>query len=392
MSHRLVLEVGTVLALAGLVGACSPPASTIGASAANSPSVFSPGPSRSGEGETATAPSQPAVASSLISSGPPTGLIALQEYVPGGPNVFAPAVFQDPLIAGVALRVNWIDLEPDLNTFDWQIPDQVFAQATTGHKWVVLILVPGFGTPAWALAGTRSASFVRQYGLGAGNVGALPMPWDSTYLSRWFTFLQVVAARYGSNPALRMIAAAGPSSVSAEMSLPNTSADIDRWMALDYTSTSYEAAWRTTLQAYGRIFPGQYISLALYPGLPIGTDGRRDPSQRTATPEAILASGLAEATRLAVQTSGLTGTRTGSDLYNLVSSNSGRVVTGFQLTTSATNNPAQMGDASSSVHALTITLELGVAAHVDFLEVYQADVLNPAMRSVLSATSGELSH
>jgi hypothetical protein len=124
----------------------------------------------------------------------------------------------------------------------------------------------------------------------------------------------------------------------------------------------------------------------------VGNNGARDASQRTATPLSVLAAGLQYKDRFALQTSGLTGSRNGSDLYNLVSSNSGVVVTGFQLTTSATMNPGQMGDASNPVHALDLSLQLGVATHVDFLEVYEADVVNPAMQGVLRVTESELPH
>jgi len=322
----------------------------------------------------------------------PAGLIAVQEYQPGEASVFSGAVFDNASISGVALRVNWRDLEPAANQFDWGIVDGVFASATASHKFVVLILVPGFGTPDWALEGVATAKFARQYGLGTGEVGDLPMPWDQTYLAQWVAFLQAVADRYGTNPEFRMIAAAGPTSVSVEMSLPNQDPDIARWIALGYTPSRYVAAWKTVFQAYFRIFPRQYVSLALYPGLPVGNSGARDTSQRTATPLSILAAGLLYKDRFALQTSGLTGSRTGSDLYSQVSSNSGVVVTGFQLTTSATMNPGQMGDASDPVHALALTLQLGVAADVDFLEVYEADVLNPAMQDVLRMTEGELPH
>ena len=322
----------------------------------------------------------------------PAGLIALHEYQPGESSGFTSGVFDNPSIRGVALRMNWKDVEPSSSRFAWGPIDQVFAAAATSHKFVVLILVPGFGTPSWALQGVTTATFARQYGLGAGTVGELPMPWDPTYLSRWFAFMRDVAGRYGNNPEFRMIAAAGPNSVSVEMSLPNADADISRWIALGYTADKYVGAWSTTFQKYAEIFPKQYISLSLYPGLPIGNGGKRDAAQRTATPARVLAAGLAYKGIFAVQTSGLTGSRTGSDLYDLVSSNSGSVVTGFQLTTSATANPGQMGDAASPLHALTMTLQLGLAAHVDFLELYEPDVVNPAMQDLLRSTEVQLPH
>src|SRR4029077_15896762 len=107
--------------------------------------------------------------------------------------------------------------------------------------------------------------------------------------------------------------AAGPTSVSVEMSLPNQDPDIARWITLGYSPARYVDAWKTIFQAYARIFPRQYVSLALYPGLPVGNNGARDPSQRTATPLGVLAAGLEYKDRFALQTSGLTGSRSGSD-------------------------------------------------------------------------------
>jgi hypothetical protein len=322
----------------------------------------------------------------------PQGIVAVQEYEPGDLPVFASAVFNNSFIAGVELRAYWQDVEPQPNQFNWQFIDQVFAQAAASNKFVVLTLVPGFGTPSWALQGpVVTASFPRQYGPGQGQVGPLPVPWDNAYLSRWFTFLQQVADRYGANPAFRMISAAGPTSVSSEMSLPARSEDIAQWVTLGYTPALYEGAWNTVFQTYARIFPRQYFSLSLYPGLRIGDRRKPDAAQSTLTPQAIVTEGLQYKNSFALQTSGLTGAKNGANLlYNLVSSSSGTIVTGFQLTTSATNFPAQMGDAASSAGALGLTLQEGLAAHVDFLEVYEADVVNPAMETLLEQTAVQL--
>ena len=73
--------------------------------------------------------------------------------------------------------------------------------------------------------------FEIQYGPGKGTSAKLPMPWDRVYLGRWFAFMKLLSARYGGLPAFRMIAAAGPTSVSVEMTLPNSPAAHTQWMA-----------------------------------------------------------------------------------------------------------------------------------------------------------------
>ena len=396
---------GAVAVSAVLIAACgsnpvvSPVSSTVGSTGSATPAASS-STAASASASSAASTSQadgsaPAASPLSTSSRPaarPVGLIAVQEFEPGHLDVFTSAVFDDPSIAGVAPRVNWKDLEPSADQFNWQVTDQVFAQAAASHKFVVLTVVPGFGTPAWALQGVATATFARQYGPEAGQVGALPMPWDQTYLSRWFAFLQAVADRYGTSPEFRMIAAAGPTSVSEEMSLPDDGSDIHRWIALGYTPDKYAGAWRAVFQAYLRIFPSQYVSLALYPGLAISNNRTRDASQRSATTQSIVAAGLQYKDRFALQGNGLVASSNGDNVYDVVSANRGNVVTGFELTTSATINPGREGDAASPVHALALALQHGLAAHVDFLEVYQADVMNPATQSVLQTTEAELPH
>ncbi len=371
------LTVGAVVGLVVFVAACS---SGAHGGAPSTTAATAQGTTRSAA-PTTTASGQPR---------PPTGLIAVQEYKPGDASVFAGAVFENSSIAGVAPRINWKDVEPNVNQFNWQIIDQVFTQATASGKFVVLTVVPGFGTPGWALQGVTTAAFAHQYGPGTGQVGTLPMPWDQVYLSRWFAFLQQVADRYESNPAFRMISADGPTSVSEEMSLPDVGSDIKQWMALGYTPDKYAAAWKETFQSYARIFQKQFISLALYPGLAIGHDGSRDITQRATTVQQIVAAGLQYKERFALQGNGLVAASSGDNVYDLVRSNSGGLATGFELTTSATTNPGREGDAGSPVHALTLALQRGLQAHVNFLEIYQADIINPAMQEVLGTTLTQL--
>lgn len=337
-----------------------------------------------------TSPSAPTGSSSPGRVAKPIGLVAVQEEKSKNTTMFAKAVFDNPSIAGVALRAEWKDVEPDSEQFDWQLLDQVFDQASKSNKYVVLILVPGFGTPSWALKGVATATFDRPYGPDAGSQAVLPMPWDATYLSRWFAFLQHVADRYGANAAFRMIAAAGPTSVSAEMSLPNSDADLSQWVTLGYTPDKYVGAWATVFEQYTRIFPRQFFSLALYPGLRIGADGGHDAAEGVTTRQRVVDAGLDYPDRFALQTSGLTSGRDANGGSDLVASNSGRIVTGFQLSTSATKRPADMGDAADPVHALALTFQRGTAAHVDFLEVYEPDVVNPSMQDVLRATAKQL--
>ena len=131
---------------------------------------------------------------------------------------------KNPFISGVAVQINWRDIEPVQGKPDWSKLDELFAAAESSKKWVQLDIFPGFFSPAWALEGAKTDLFPIPYGPGHGTVARLPMPWDRVYLDRWFAFVKQLSERYGKSPAFRMIAAAGPTSVSEEMTLPQLSA------------------------------------------------------------------------------------------------------------------------------------------------------------------------
>jgi hypothetical protein len=169
----------------------------------------------------------------------------------------------------VTFRTSWADVEPEEGRFDFSKIDTVLSSAEKNGKWVRLILLPGFGTPGWAMQGAQSGMFSIPYGPGGGTVRRLPLPWDSVCLNRWFTFLTQVSERYGNSPALRLIAAAGPTSVSDEFTLPNSRQDLKTWRSFSYRPSKWTAAWRKVLQVYAADFPNQYVSLSFGGGLPI---------------------------------------------------------------------------------------------------------------------------
>lgn len=306
-------------------------------------------------------------------------------------NTFSNQTYTNPNISGVAPRISWNTIEPQENQFNWQVLDNIFQKAAANNKDVVIIPVAGFDTPQWALQGVQTAQFPRKYGKNAGQIAPLPIPWDQTYLNRWYAFLSQVANRYGNNPLLVMIGVSGPTSVSAEMSLPNTDGDVQQWISLGYTPSKYENAWKETFAEYAKLFPRQHFVLALYPGLPINDQGQVDQAASATTRQAIVNLGLhTYPDQFALQTSGLNASEQSQEGagYDIVLNNNGKIVTGFQMSTSATNKPAKMGDGSNSANALKLSIDKGIAANssgqtIKYLEVYEPDIDNPDMQSVL---------
>jgi hypothetical protein len=241
-------------------------------------------------------------------------------------------------------------------------------------KFIDLTIVPGFESPRWALHGVPTVTSRYAY---SGLVPArrLPKPWNKTYLNRWFAFLAAVAGRYGDNSEFRMIEAAGPTSVSTEMTLPAwpsgdsglpetlngvalDESDLTMWSAWDYSEPELIGAWDRVFATYHRLFPNQYIGLALSPIGPA-------PSLPAETMLDTIAAGKEfDPGRLIVQEDGLDGAGDeSSPPYNLVRANCGAAVTGYQ-----TKVPG-------NVLNFTESIQQAIDSGVNFLEVYEKDVL-----------------
>jgi hypothetical protein len=330
-------------------------------------------------------------------SEPPTGLVAFAIHQKGK-DPFPEGVLTDPLVSGVDLLMQWDNVEPAPDTFDWSVLDCVFAQADAHHKFVALAFVPGFESPSWVLQmpGVQTQSFKFSY-LGHAPARPLPLPWNETYLHAWFAFVGAVAARYANNPEFRLIEVSGPTSVSAEMSLPDREtgdtalpdsahgSDIAEWISLGYTPDRYVNAWKESFDKFHELFPHQYLGLALYPGLPIGSNGAEDRRERVATLNSVIAVGMRYQQQLDLQENGIKGrpTQPSGPEYNAVRDHCGNIVTGLQNAGSATTAPQIQGSLSRS-------LDHVLAAGVDFWEVYVADVDNPSMKDVLTRASTQL--
>ncbi len=440
MRWRTARGAGVVALLAGAVLVCTVAGASAGARSGVRP-VKKPAPCTVQAGSDTTL-------------GPrPRGLIAFQDSATDGLTAgsgatgatgpagttrpFSEAVFDDHRISGVDLAIGWDILQPTDGPIDWAPLDCTFAQADAHRKFVVLTLLPGWHTPEWALASTTSATpatdpitacpgsvtvtrFAWSYHGSDPPTETLPDPWNSVYLCRWFNFLKAVKQRYGRNPEFRMISVAGPTSISAEMTLPRnpgspppgpdtcapthpvtvkvdppcdtaipavaTSAngtpvdtygsDIAMWQALGYTPAAYTGAWATAFQRYSAMFPNQYLSLALGNGLPIGgpqagatgAPSLLDPSQITATPLTVIRTALGYKPRFVLQENALGGTGPVRRPYEYVQANCADATTGFQ-----TEAPALP---SVSPSQLAAALESGVTAGGRFIEVYAQDVLD----------------
>jgi len=321
----------------------------------------------------------------------PSGLVVVIENKPQEPRLNLQAL-NNPFISGVALQIRWRDIEPVPGKPDWSKLDQLFAAAESSNKWVQLLIFPGFWSPSWALEGARTELFDIQYGPGKGAMEKLPLPWDRVYLNHWFDFLKLLSTKYGNSPAFRVLGAAGPTSVSAEFTLPNHAGDLQKWRAIGYTPGKYIEAWQKTFQVYAAAFPNQYVSVSLGFGLNIDDRGKQDGRAGKPTKEAILNDAIRIfGRRFALQDSNLDGNPEKDQAPHgipLVISYNGRIITGFQLRTNCLHNSGNMGAEGNPPLALKKSIDRGTQPNnsghrINYLEIYAPDVLAEEMQPVL---------
>lgn len=308
---------------------------------------------------------------------------------------------KNPCISGVALQIHWSDLEPVEGKPDWSKLDELFNAAEESRKWVHLEIFPGFFAPAWALEGVKSEQFAIQYGPGRGTVLPLPMPWNGVYLNRWIAFLKLLSARYGKSPAFRLMSAAGPTSVSVEMTLPNSPEDLMKWRDDSFTAQKFRGAWQKVFEAYAADFPNQSVSLTVGNALNINDQGKMQPGEGLTTRQAIIDQARSLfGRRFVLQNSDLhAGPENQSPATPFVMGYSGSVITGLEMRCAAELGTCSfaMGAEGDPPDALRKSIDKGmtpndIGKHVNYLEIHEGDVLADEMQPVLRYGASLFAH
>jgi hypothetical protein len=234
---------------------------------------------------------------------------------------FYSVLLGNPAVSGLTLQVHWDELNPQppdspahLVAYDWTVVDLAFAAADSWNmqnpsgvpKTVQLIVDPGFQSPQWVLNEIPSCDGLFEKGTNSplstcGEVtfkgyseptdgDVLPLPWNAVYKSAWQTFLEALAARYGSMPALVSIAVDGPSAASAEITTASNAdtkkqkfsgGDIlpnDMWLILlgfhyplplyQGTDLAFIDEWDAAIDMYGKVLSGLTLVATMGEKLP----------------------------------------------------------------------------------------------------------------------------
>jgi hypothetical protein len=243
------------------------------------------------------------------------------------------AALANPAILGILAAMQWSDLNPTsstdslVGTNDWRSLDDLFndvqqwnaANPTSTPKTIQLTISAGFQTPPWVLSNLMScdamfltnsqgaiatnfqghlvlvgvnttnvatncgwASFLQAENHVNPTVAPLPLPWNPFYKNAWKSFIQAVAARYGTNTLLVSIDVAGPTASSSEIILPNEINDPTNYLkwnpiiALEFTNAPsltnsdkvFIQEWEDAIDVFGNAFSNLTLVVTTGMGLP----------------------------------------------------------------------------------------------------------------------------
>lgn len=302
----------------------------------------------------------------------PVGLFVLQSV--GAP--LDPAVLQQPYISGLALQIGWRHVEPREGDFDWSALDRTLEAARAAGKQVTVHLLPQ-RPPEWVRqAGiqTYTRQLLNRSDPRYGKEGIEEaLPWDPVYLRKWAQLTRLLGARYNANTTLFGVGVTVPS---AEMMIPGSfprDTETSRRLRELYRRDVYLRAYREMIDVYQQALPDK--AKFVVPG-PVFEDLRFS--------DEVLAYAWSRfGDKLWVFNTGLravypTQFPPMAHMLSLLKDYGQKANVGFQMIWAASGDRANQLQGS-----LRESLNTGIEYGAGYIEVYQADVRNPAMQEDL---------
>ena len=284
-------------------------------------------------------------------------------------------VLANPNVDGVSIRQDWKDLEPTEGTYDWSFLDSEVTRMAAAGKQVLLRINTQAGKPDWVTTAVSQAGGLFFTFDDAGVQTTIPVFWDPTFLAKKKAMIAALGAHFTNNPAITIVWVSFANASSEDWSVPHTPSEVEEWLALGYTSQKLIDTGKEIIDATMTAFPNQLVTLA------VAANGNLDPDPNYVPRNAVLAARVTWPGRLIVQKNNLAtfnpaapGTGTvfellwdsrpdigGQMLFNCFSDTSYRV------------NNGVAGDPATILHR---SINLGVSYGMNYIEIYQVDVLN----------------
>jgi Fibronectin type III domain len=310
---------------------------------------------------------------------------------------FPDQILNDPRIVGLDLGGGWADFERTEGVYDWSAVDSELVKAEAHGKQVLLRIVSGgVNVPDWLLADPNVQTFsfidINPYHDTYGQELTIPVFWDPIFLAKKIALIQAAGAHFAGHSNIKVVACSFVNATTGDWNIPAAPEDIANWRAAGYTTELMVNAGEMIIDATMAAFPNQNVTLSIGSGA-----GDLDPS-----PEYLAETAVDYATttygRFITQKNALSAMTVDpavdhSSLWN------------WQvLFDQCPNVAAQMlwyasGDAGYRMNGgipgnertiLLNAITIGTHYGTQYQEIYEADLKNPAMSSVIDTANSLL--
>jgi hypothetical protein len=312
--------------------------------------------------------------------------------------VYTVSVNGAPVVRGATLTVSWAAVNPAVGVFDWSALDAAIDAVPAGLP-VAVGVEPGVNAPAWVYEHRVPAMPVSWQlgwqpatapGARMCDVLSFPQPWGEAYVRAWTRLIGEFGRHYRHNDRVAAVKAAGLNVTTIELMLPTTpdgagAAECggvppvpdSEWQAAGYTPDAVESTVGQAAHRYAAAFG--WRQQIIWQGGPWAFP----PATGAAPDMALMATLLVTAQqqspgRFVVENDGLS-----SSWHWPVPAVLGAAPVGAQEAAPATGDAAcrenHFVTPCDPVAVITAALAQARAAGAQFLEVYPADLENPAL-------------
>jgi len=219
----------------------------------------------------------PTFAFNAPTAGPARGVFVVSPKLASSGNNLPLSIYQTPYIDGSVITALWNQIEPSAGAFDWSVVDVEINNAVANNKKIVIDVTAGAYAPSWLYSApynVPNGTFLwgNHDCAGVGTNYVVPVPWNSTYLSRYASMMAAFSAHLKSIPgayaATVRVRITGGNTLTDELHLAFCSVMTgptgnQLWQSLGYTPNNLIAGGQGWIAAANAAFPDKILSLSI---------------------------------------------------------------------------------------------------------------------------------
>ena len=307
---------------------------------------------------------------------------------------FPDQILNDPRIVGLDLGGGWADFERTEGVYDWSDVDSELAKAEAHGKKVLLrIVTGGINVPDWLLANPNVQTFsfidTNPNHDTYGEELTIPVFWDPIFLAKKIAFTQAAGAHFAAHTSIAVVACSFANATTGDWNMPDAPEDIANWRAAGYSTELMVNAGQIIIDATMAAFPNQNVVLSIGGGL-ADLDPTSNYLAETAVNYATTTYGrfITEKNSLSATTVDPAGDNSSLWNWQILFDQCPNVAAQMLWFVSGDHSYQMNGGTPGNEQDILLNaVTVGTHYGTQYQEIYEKDLKDPAMSSVIDAAS-----